>query len=151
MTRFLIGGLCEAWDVLRSFLTSLTRPKPTLSVVEYRKSDKRKFAIFCLFDQKPRPDLRALFSNLADAGFRIVGVAPNGALDQYEGLLDIAVHVSPVGRDFFAYQQGWRALDGLGLKQEVEEVCFCKRAVVLALFCARFVTAGRYRMGVRVR
>lgn len=128
--RVLLTALFEFWDIVRSGFWRLYRPGSIQSVRQCGSGgDQRRLAIFCLFDKKPRPDLRALFGRLSEAGFRVVAVASNDAFKQYEGLFDVVVHVSPVGRDFFAYQQGWRALDALGLKQEAESVCFFNDSV----------------------
>lgn len=127
--RVLLTGLCELWDFIRGVGGRVFRRASIKSLQECRSGEQRRLAIFCLFDHKPRPDLRALFSCLSEAGFRVVAVTSNGAFKQYDGLLDVVVHVSPLGRDFFAYQQGWRAVDALGLKQKAESVCFFNDSV----------------------
>lgn len=93
------------------------------------KQEYSRFAIVCIYDKTPRPDLISLFSELKKAGFGIIAALSNDADSQYADLIDIKVHVSPVGRDFLAYQQGYRALKQLGHTDAVKSVCFLNDSV----------------------
>jgi hypothetical protein len=129
MIRKLLTILFEILDAIRGGLSRLPVSRPIEEIVQRRKFDTRNYVIFCLFDTKPRPDLCALFKRLADAGFCLVGVSPNAAADQYDGLLDVVVRISPAGRDFFAYQQGLHALDQLAIRQDAASICFFNDSV----------------------
>lgn len=70
----------------------------------------RLFAIVCLYDITPRPDLRRLLVNLRSAGFYCVLVGSNDAPAQFEGLADAIISIGGYGRDFTAYKAGFEFL-----------------------------------------
>ena len=107
-----------------------TFTKKILKQVEYH-SDKqfKKYLILCIYDTVVRPDIISLLKHLVSDGFGVIGVVSNNANEQYEDLLDITVHIAPIGRDFFAYQQGYEVLKKLKNLQSIEQVCFLNDSV----------------------
>lgn len=104
--------------------------KKIIKKVEYH-SDKQfqKYLVLCIYDTIARPDLISLLRHLASDGFGVIGVVSNNAHEQYLELLDITVHIEPIGRDFFAYQQGYEVLKSLSHLQSVERICFLNDSV----------------------
>lgn len=121
--------LAELIDAARGYLSKLLIRSASRKIQQTGQPVHRKYIIVCLHDKSPRPDLTELFSRLSRAGFGIVGVTSNDAANQFSDQLDITVNIAPIGRDFLAYQQGYRALKKLGLDTQTETLCFLNDSV----------------------
>lgn len=125
----LIDMLLEIYDAIRGGWYGFVCKNLTRSVV-FKNEVAHKYAIFCIYDTSDRPDIRSLMQGLRARGFGVIGVTPHNNLpEQYSGLADIEVYVAGIGRDFFAYQQGFEALKTLPGLSAVTNVCFFNDSV----------------------
>lgn len=110
--------------ILKFFRRSYIRRLEAVSTKVYSR-----YAIVCIYDKSPRSDLVSLFTELKKSGFGIITVSSNSADAQYAGLMDVNVRVASIGRDFFAYQQGYNVLKQLDHVDSIESVCFLNDSV----------------------
>lgn len=104
--------------------------KEIIKQVEYH-SDKQfqKYLIICIYDTLPRSDITSLLKQFSADGFGTIAVVSNDAHEQFQDLLDITVHLEPVGRDFLAYQQGYEVMKKLSHLDSIKRVCFLNDSV----------------------
>ena len=125
----LLGLFFEQFDRIKSYLLNIFRKEITLEVLTEGNKSFRRYAVVCLYDRSPRPDIKILLKHLSDSGFGIIAAVSNDVYKKYDNQLDIIVRIPPIGRDFMAYQQGYRAMKKLNHFDEIESVCFFNDSV----------------------
>jgi hypothetical protein len=129
MIVLIINNLLEVIDSIKSFLRRIYFFRFSRKIAHLTSSVNYHVAIFCLFDTNPRPDIGNLIEHLRKSGFRVLGVCANNAYLQFKDILNDVVHIAPVGRDFYAYQQGWIALKSIGALKSAHSVTFLNDSV----------------------
>jgi hypothetical protein len=125
----LINFLFEVPDKVKGFYFKNFYNNYTKKVELRSDYEYSRYAIVCIYDKNPRSDLIALFGKLKKSGFGIIAILSNDADTQYGDMIDIKVHLLPVGRDFLAYQQGYKVLKKFGHLDTVKSVCFLNDSV----------------------
>lgn len=120
----------ELLAILNSFWAKLSTKKITKNIEYLSKNESfQNYLILCIYDISPRPDLKSLIRHFSDAGYGVIAVVSNDAHKQYLELIDIIVHIEPVGRDFLAYQQGYEVMKKISPKDNVGRLCFMNDSV----------------------
>ena len=111
-----IGLVAYFWDAILGALHFVSgaadRSNVTPDAIKVPAATKR-FAVVCVHDTTPRPDIRSLIATLRRAGFLCVLVSSNEAPRQYADLADVTIRISRYSRDFTAYRAAFRYLDKL--------------------------------------